>query len=587
MLKRVGRRVGLSVGALYAAHFLLTVATVWNISRLVRAAGWVDHTKNVLTELAETQDIVTTAESNERAFLLTGDPRYLSRDVRTSLEGHFSRLEILVADNPPERRSVEELRDAALERLAELRSLDETRERDGLEEAAALVNPGATERVRRLVRELEEREKTLLRKRQAASRSVTTFMIATLAAGGALLLLLIVAFHRDLRRRDQAARSLAEARRSAEEANAQKDRFLASLSHELRTPLTPIFAGAQMLEGEDLSAAARETTAMIRRNVELETRLIDDLLDLARAMQGKIELRTTEVDLDGVVRHAVETCRPGMEARRIALRTDLEARSHHVRGDPARLEQVFWNLLKNATKFTPEGGSISIRSFNDPGGRIRLVVADTGIGISPDNLSRIFQPFEQGARARGFGGLGLGLSIAKAIVDQHGGAIAARSEGKGKGSVFEVSFPAIATPHGVGKAAEAAPAASVGGIRILVVEDHADTARAIGALLGLQGHEVVVAASIEEAVAAHRDRSADLLVTDVGLPDGSGLELPAALRSIRPVPGIVVSGYGMDTDLARSREAGFCAHLVKPVTAEKLAAAIELALRSEADAPRR
>ncbi len=580
-------RSGLSVGALYAAHFLLTVATVWNISRLVRAAGWVEHTKNVLTELAETQDIVTTAESNERAYLLTGDPAYSDRGVRTALEGHFTKLEILMADNPPQRRAVEALRDAALDRLAELRSLDETRDRDGLEEAAALVNPGATGLVRRLVAELEGAEKALLKQRQETSRRVTIFTIATLAAGGALLLLLIVAFHRDLRRRDQAAMALAEARRSAEDANAQKDRFLAALSHELRTPLTPIFAGAQLLEREDLSVPARETTAMIRRNVELETRLIDDLLDLARAIQGKIELRAAAVDLESVVRHAVETCRPEIEARGIALRLNLEARSHHVRGDPARLEQVCWNLLKNAAKFTPEGGSISIRTLDETGARVRLVVSDTGMGIAPGNLSRIFEPFEQGAGSGGFGGLGLGLSIAKAIVDLHGGTIAARSGGKDRGSVFEVALPTIPPPATDGEAAKREEASDVRRIRILVVEDHADTARAIEALLRLQGHDVAVAGSVAEAVAAHRENPADLALTDIGLPDGSGLALPGELAPIRPVPAIVISGYGTESDLARSREAGFLAHVVKPVTAEKLAAAIALALPREEDGRRR
>ncbi|MGH9441098.1 MAG: ATP-binding protein [Thermoanaerobaculia bacterium] len=582
--KRVGGRSGLSVGGLYGALFLLTAATVWNVSRLVRAAQWVDHTKNVLSELSETLDTVTTAESNDRAFLLTGDPAFLSKDVRTSAEGHFSRLEILLADNPPQRRSAEELRVAVLERLAELRTLEETRERDGLEEAAALVNPRSAERVRQIVSRMERHEAALLRERQGASRGVVRSTVATLAAGGILLLLLILAFHRDLRRREGAQRAISEARQAAEGANARKDRFLASLSHELRTPLTPIFAGAELLEREPLSAAAREVTVMIRRNLELEARLIDDLLDLARVVQGKIELRSANVDLHAIVAHAVETCRPEVRAGKIDLRVDLDAATHHVWGDAARLEQVFWNLLKNATKFTPPGGSITIRSFNDPGGRVRVTCSDSGIGILPDNLARVFQPFEQGKRARGFGGLGLGLSIAKAIVDQHGGSISVRSDGKGKGSVFEIGLPTIVARER-DEAPEGARPTAVRHARILVVEDHADTAQALRSLLALEGHEVVLAGSMGEAIAAHRECAADLVLTDIGLPDGSGLELLAALRSIHSVPGIVVSGFGMPDDLARSRGAGFRAHLVKPVTADRLSAAIRLALRDDERGP--
>ncbi len=563
---------------LYGALLVLTIATIWNISRLLRTAGWVDHTKNVLTEVNETLDVVTTAESRERAFLLTGDSAYLGTSVRTDLQGHISTLLMLVADNPPQLRLVEALESASVGRLAELREVEAVRQRDGLDAAAELVNPGQTDRVRQIAGDLERREKALLLARQAESRGIASFTIVTLAAGGALLLLLTLAFHRDLVRRDRAARDLAEARRVAEQANRQKDRFLASLSHELRTPLTPIYAGAQLLEREEISPRARQTTAMIRRNVELETRLIDDLLDLARVTQGKVELQTSDVDLHAVVGDAIETCRSGFQGGRLSLRTDLEARSAWVRGDAARLQQVVWNLLKNATKFTPEGGEIAIRTGNGPDGGIRLSVADSGIGISPENLGRIFLPFEQGARPKGSGGLGLGLSIAKAIVEQHGGTIAASSDGKGHGSVFEVSFPAIAPGDRMPEAGGRKPSSAIVGARLLVVEDHLDTAQAIEALLSHEGHRVALARSIAEAVAAHQKNPADLLLTDLGLPDGSGLELLPALCAIAPIRGIVVTGYGMEADLARSRAAGFHAHLVKPVTAEKLTAAIALAM---------
>jgi hypothetical protein len=312
---------------------------------------------------------------------------------------------------------------------------------------------------------------------------------------------------------------------------------------------------------------------MIRRNVEREARLVNDLLDLARLAKGKVDLRMGEVDLHEVVREALETCRSELEEKRLSARMELGAKAHWVRGDAERLEQVFWNLLRNAIKFTAPGGSISVRTAGAEGGRITVDVADTGVGIAPDDIARIFEPFEQGERAEGRGGLGLGLAIAREMTERHGGTIAARSDGPDRGAVFEVALRTIPTVH---RDAEPEAARPVGArpMRILVVEDHADTARAIAALLRADGHDVAVAGTVAEALAAHRERPAELVLSDLGLPDGSGLRLPAALDAIRRTRAIVLSGYGTRAELDRSREAGFVGHLVKPVTAEKIAEAV-------------
>jgi PAS domain S-box-containing protein len=246
--------------------------------------------------------------------------------------------------------------------------------------------------------------------------------------------------------RKRAEEELRRAKAAAEEASRAKDAFLAMLSHELRTPLTPALMAASLLEmREDLPVDVREDAAAIRRNVELEARLIEDLLDLTRIVRGKIHLKLEPLDLHAVLAQAIEICRSEIAGKGLHLVVTLDARAPRVMGDPARLQQVFWNLLKNAAKFTPEGGTISVRSSGGAGRRAVVEVADTGMGIEAEALPRIFEAFEQASAgiARTHGGLGLGLAISRALVDLHGGRIAAASEGKGKGSTFRVELGTI------------------------------------------------------------------------------------------------------------------------------------------------
>jgi PAS domain S-box-containing protein len=379
---------------------------------------------------------------------------------------------------------------------------------------------------------------------------------------------------RDITERKQAEMALRAAKESAETANRAKDRFLAVLSHELRTPLTPALATAQILERraglpEDLAKALR----LIRRNIELEALLVDDLLDLTRIAHGKIELRREPVDLHAAIESVAEICRSDSYARRQSLTFDLRAGEHHAEADSARLQQVLWNLLKNAIKFTGDGGRIEMATDNPNPGVVRIRVIDTGIGLSPHLLDRIFEPFEQATQGEStrYGGLGLGLSISRTLVELHGGAIRAESAGEGKGTTFVVELPA----HLEKRVAQ--PDRPTGGVRvtrpplaILVVEDHADTAASLAQLLESEGHSVRTAASVAEAEALFRDGPCDLLITDLGLPDASGHELLGRLRQVRPVPAIVLSGYGMDSDVAASRAAGFLEHLTKPINIRRL-----------------
>jgi PAS domain S-box-containing protein len=372
--------------------------------------------------------------------------------------------------------------------------------------------------------------------------------------------------------------------RQAEAANQAKDQFLAALSHELRTPLTPVLALISKLErGESPREDLRRDLSVIRRNVELEARLIDDLLDLTRITRGKVELHREVTPVDPLLLHAVRICcADAAAAGRLRVETDLRAPEPRVWADGARLTQVFWNLLSNAVKFTPDGGTIRVSTAVEDG-ELVVEISDTGAGIEPEVLPRIFDAFEQGRfdTARLFGGLGLGLAISKAILDVHGGGLTARSEGRGRGATFTVRMALSAGPEEAQAPreprapGEAGPDAAEPPLSLLLVEDHADTAEVIADLLRSEGHRVVVAGSVAAGLeAAAAGPGIDVVISDLGLPDGSGLDLMRELRDRYGLTGIAFSGYGTDEDRRQSEAAGFASHLTKPVAFDALAGEI-------------
>lgn len=368
-----------------------------------------------------------------------------------------------------------------------------------------------------------------------------------------------------------------------QEANARKDQFLAALSHELRTPLTPVLAAVTATDVENSDPEQlRNMLAVIRRNVELEARLIDDLLDLTRISRGKLEVDLRPTDLHSLLHHAVETCQEDIAHKQLNLVWQLNASLCTVPADPARMQQVFWNLLKNAVKFTPAGGRIVISTRNEPGGRIVAEVRDTGVGIDPSFIGRIFDAFEQGSPeiTRHFGGLGLGLAIAKALVDAHSGTIQAESNPQIGGAAFAVTLQCTTQPLAVTAPSPDAGSAKVetdghGSMHLLLVEDHIDTAKVLGRIIAREGYQVHLAGSIAEAVRLCEQQPMDCVISDIGLPDGSGTELLAKLQGIRPIRGIALSGYGTERDVERSRNAGFSEHLTKPVHWPKLERALK------------
>lgn len=355
-----------------------------------------------------------------------------------------------------------------------------------------------------------------------------------------------------------------QAREEAEAANRAKDKFLGMLSHELRTPLTPVLAHLIKLESDpSVPGPLRRPLEVIRRNVELEARLIDDLLDLTRVGSGKFHLEKKVIDVHALLANALEICRGDLLAKGLELAIRMDAPGFHVRADPARLQQVFWNLVKNAVKFTP-AGSIEVATLAAPDGRIRIEIRDSGIGLDEELISRVFQPFEQG-EDRTSGGLGLGLTITKALVDLHEGEIRLESAGKGQGTTASVLLPVVGERPAAATRRPAARKSGSAPIRILLVEDHPDTNESLTLLLELRGYTVTPALNVKSAVELARLETFDLVISDLGLPDGDAGEVMREVAARSAAPGIALSGLGMEKDFEMSRGFGFICHLVKPV----------------------
>ena len=400
----------------------------------------------------------------------------------------------------------------------------------------------------------------------------------------------VVAVLSDITERRLAALEVARARDEALRASRAKDDFLAALSHELRTPLNPILLlASDAATNPELSPDIRADFDTVRRNVEIEARLIDDLLDHTRITNGKLVLRDELVDADTILQEALRNARPDLDAKQLEVSLKLSAVHPTVKADPVRLQQAFWNVLKNAAKFTPPGGQVWVTStVSDEAKTLTVQVRDTGLGMTPDELGHVFQAFVQGEHARGpghhrYGGLGLGLSISRSMIELQGGKIRAESPGRDLGSTFSIELPLAVLPRSPGVAPEAlAQDGGTGqrarkGASILLVEDHAPTRIVLGDLLRKRGYQVVAAASVNEARTMASNEPVDIVLSDIGLPDGNGYELMAELRLRHHVTGIALTGYGMVNDLAQSRAAGFVAHLTKPIGSQALDVALATA----------
>jgi PAS domain S-box-containing protein len=364
------------------------------------------------------------------------------------------------------------------------------------------------------------------------------------------------------------------AKEVAERANLAKDAFLAALSHELRTPLTPaLMAVSALQQDQSLSSRVLADLAMVRRNIELETRLIDDLLDLTRITHNKLELLEAPLDLNGVLRSAVDVCASDIEQQNLDLSFDLAAHLTNTVGDVVRLQQVFWNVIRNAVKFTPVGGAIHISTSNPEPAQFRVTIADSGIGFEPADAEKLFESFRQAGHdiIREAGGLGLGLAISRAIVNAHGGRIWGQSPGLNLGATIEVELPLRRPVPCTASTTPATPSQlTTAGLRILLVEDHEDTRHIFRMILTQKGHSVQTAANAKAALALADSHPFDLVISDLGLPDLSGTDLMRILRDRYSLRGVAVSGYGMEKDIRESKSAGFDYHLTKPADPAKV-----------------
>jgi PAS domain S-box-containing protein len=384
--------------------------------------------------------------------------------------------------------------------------------------------------------------------------------------------------------RTRALASEKAAREEAEQANHLKDEFLATVSHELRTPLTAILGWSNMLLTGRLDGEARDRALeTIHRNAQAQNQLISDLLDISRIISGKLRLDLRTVDLPSIIEAAVEATRPAAEAKSVRLNTKLNRRAGPVNGDADRLQQVVWNLLTNAIKFTPEGGEVLV-TLESVGSRVEITVRDSGMGIPPEFLPHVFDRFRQAdpGTNRIHGGMGLGLSIVRQLVELHGGTVRAASEGEGKGATFAVSLPFVSLHEATQRVKHTPPAfvdiecpPSLPGLRVLVVDDEADTLDMLRAVLEQCQIEVITAGSAAEALEALIQSHPDVLISDLGMPGEDGYALIAKVRRLPAdrggqIPAAALTAYVRAEDRVKVLRAGFQLHVSKPIEPAEL-----------------
>jgi signal transduction histidine kinase/CheY-like chemotaxis protein len=582
MIQRYKKSIALGAGLLVVVLLASATLDTWNTRRLNEETSSVVHAQKVLTLTSDIEWSLTDAESGVCGFILVGQDVFLRpfQEATGRLADLFAALHQETADSPEQNAHVHRLEEAAGLRMQQLKQAISLR-RKSLAGAQQFVASGEGRRemdvLRGLIENVEAVEHAVLTEREQRSHHVYYVAQAGAILSTALGLVMIVVVYVLLRRRFEDVRKMQEAE-TLREADRRKNEFLATLAHELRNPLAPIRNAVEMLDdAPQESRVARMAQAMIKRQLGHMVRLVDDLLDVSRIAKGKLQLRRERIELTTVVESAVEESRPIIDAAKHRLTILLPLERIFLDGDPTRLSQVFSNLLTNAAKYTDSGGEICL-SAERQGGEIVVSVRDTGIGIDARHLSGIFDMFSQvePALSRSQGGLGIGLSLVKKLVELHGGTIVAHSDGPGRGSEFRVRLRVLDV------AAQPAPSPADAGCekpprspkrRLLVVDDNVDAATSLSFLLGRLGHDVSTAYDGLEAVQAAAAFRSDIVLLDIGLPKMNGYE---AAREIRRQPGgnnvilIALTGWGHEEDKRRAVEAGFDHHITKPVDVRAL-----------------
>jgi PAS domain S-box-containing protein len=391
--------------------------------------------------------------------------------------------------------------------------------------------------------------------------------------------------------REQLLARAQDAQAAAERANRMKDEFLATLSHELRTPLTAIVGWSEMLANPKLDPTTfQQAVEIIRRNARMQVKMIEDLLDISRIVSGKLQLSVRPVDLSTIIIAAVEGLRPAADAKEIRLDLQLDSASWQVSGDTDRLQQVAWNLVSNAVKFTPKGGRVQVR-LSRVESHVEMTVSDTGRGIAPEFLPHVFDRFRQADETitRGHGGLGLGLAIVRQLVQLHGGTVWAESAGESLGATFTVSLPLVAVSGATDDAERAHPQAitppefdcppQLEGLRVLAVDDEADTRELVRSVIESCGGRVRTASSAAAALEAMAEEAFDVLISDIGMPEEDGYSLIAKVRALDRerggrIPAAALTAYAGEEDRIRTLRSGFQIHVPKPVSPNELVAVV-------------
>ena len=392
---------------------------------------------------------------------------------------------------------------------------------------------------------------------------------------------------RDITEQKRLVRQLSEANERLSQADRMKVEFISTLSHELRTPLNAIVGWVQMLKEGATREETQEGLAVIERNIRVQSQLINDLLDMSRIESGKLSLDIQRIDLPTAITAAIDSIRPTAVTKDVRVTSAFASVNGIVMGDKNRLQQIIWNLLTNAIKFTPKGGRIHV-TLARVNSHVEIAVADNGVGISPEYLPHIFERFSQAdaSSTRRHGGLGLGLSIAKHLVELHGGTISARSEGVGRGTTFRVDLPLLPVHQDSDQLSADQRSAEVGescsdqdlqGVKVLIVEDEADSAEVVRRILDRRGAIVTVTNEMEGGLAAFQKELPDVILSDIGMPEHDGYEFMLRLRALpngQSVPAVALTALARSEDRTKALRAGFQMHVAKPVDAEELVAVV-------------
>jgi len=605
-------------GFVFAAAFLFAVIAGNGLIAYLELGTVIDrfrasrHSSSVLEELNETLGALRDAETGQRGYLLTGRAAYLQpyHDGRAKVAHHLEQLRNLAAADPIRGQRVLILRQAIEAKLNELDATVTRYRSDGPQAALGMVltdqGNDLMMRIRSLAAELTNQEQ-LTRAVQRASATTSgeraAVMIALTHAFAALLLLLTFSqiaraarAERDARARAEAAYAAeTEARLISESANRIKDEFIATVSHELRTPLTAILGWSRILVNECQSDLLQEGLRTIQSCASAQAKLIDDLLDVSRVMSGKMRLSIRTIDMAEVIRAGVDSVRPAAEARGVVLHLHLDDEIR-VSADPDRLQQIVWNLVSNAVKFTPRGGRIDVR-LQRTGSQAVLSVEDSGEGIDPDFLPHVFDAFRQAdaSKARVHKGLGLGLSIVSNLVQAHGGTVAVSSGGKGQGATFTVALPIMPFTRGEAAAEPSAAilarhdqdewpivmpqADALAGMTILAVDDHRPTLDLLAFVLRAAGATVVPATNAVDGYNLLSRSRPDVVLSDVGMPGEDGLTFIGRVRRLSPerggdVPAVALTAYVRQVDRDKVLSSGFQAYLAKPIEPMALVSSI-------------